>query len=76
MLTPGCDEGAPVDGKRRRLEASPMEDRTTPPPAQRQRVTVARILREFAEADSTPFAPDEIDAIVYRASVVARLRPV
>jgi hypothetical protein len=53
-----------------------MEDRTTPPPAQRQRVTVARILREFAEADSTPFAPDEIDAIVYRASVVARLRPV
>lgn len=52
-----------------------MEDRTTPPPAQRHRVTIARILREWSAADSTPFAPDEIDAIVYRASVAARLRP-
>ena len=53
-----------------------MKDYTAPPTTQpAHRVTVVRILREWSEADSTPFAPDELDAMVFRAAALARLRP-
>jgi hypothetical protein len=47
-----------------------MEDRTTPPPAQRHRVTVLRIYRDWQEADfdGAPLPMDEIDRLMVAAA--------
>ena len=54
-----------------------MQINTATPTAQPtpHRVTVRRVLLEWSYADDTPFVPDEIDAMIFRASTLARLVP-